>query len=235
MISSKSVHLCGLGASRKIKQKNFKGIYLRNHNGRFFHMFAQTTHVVASPHRFARVGIPAIDLVIYSKFHRNPFRVFGAHNGVKIWSFPLLWLLAFTIACTVVLVQAVIVNNYRAITLSFVFSKIFEHCFMLKYDRYFFAVLLGYLVSRDPLTKRALFCVRKASRRGHQCAPPATQSATRTAHLVMLSRYPPADLASQGPSNNTVHDVRTLATTMRTGRRSEGRRRRRRGGESAAR
>ena len=31
----------------------------------------------------------------YSKFHRNPFRSLGA-TGVEIWSFPLLWLLAFT-------------------------------------------------------------------------------------------------------------------------------------------
>jgi len=41
------------------------------------------------------------DLVIYFKFHRNPFRDFGA-PGVKIWPLPLLWLLAFTTACTTV-------------------------------------------------------------------------------------------------------------------------------------
>jgi len=45
------------------------------------------------------------DPIIYSKFHRNPFRGFGA-PGVEIWPFPLLWLVAFTTACTTV--QAVI-------------------------------------------------------------------------------------------------------------------------------
>jgi len=66
----------------------------------FFHVFAQTTHVVAAPHRFACVGIPR-NPVIYSTFHRNPFRGFGT-PWVKIWPFPLLWLVAFTTACTTV-------------------------------------------------------------------------------------------------------------------------------------
>ena len=44
-------------------------------------------------------------IVIYSRFHRNPFRGFGA-TGVEICPFPLLWLLAFTTACTAV--QAVV-------------------------------------------------------------------------------------------------------------------------------
>ena len=39
-------------------------------------------------------------VIIYSKFRRNPFRVFGAPE-VEICPFPLLWLLAFTTACTV--------------------------------------------------------------------------------------------------------------------------------------
>ena len=42
--------------SRRINQK-FKKLYLRNHNRCFFHVFAQTTHVVAAPHGFACVGI----------------------------------------------------------------------------------------------------------------------------------------------------------------------------------
>ena len=41
------------------------------------------------------------EVVIYFKFHRNPFRGFGA-QGVQIWPFPLLWLVAFTTACTTV-------------------------------------------------------------------------------------------------------------------------------------
>ena len=40
-------------------------------------------------------------MVIYSKYHRNPFRGFG-DPGVKIWPFPLLRLFAFTTACTTV-------------------------------------------------------------------------------------------------------------------------------------
>ena len=51
------------------------------------HVFAETTHVVAAPRGF---------VVTYSKLHRNPFRGFGA-TGVKIWPFPVLWLLTFTI------------------------------------------------------------------------------------------------------------------------------------------
>ena len=41
------------------------------------------------------------DPIIYSEFHRNPFRGFGA-PGAEIWPFPLLWLVAFTTACTTV-------------------------------------------------------------------------------------------------------------------------------------
>jgi len=37
------------------------------------------------------------DTVIYSTFHWNPSRGFGA-TADKIWPFPLLWLLAFTTA-----------------------------------------------------------------------------------------------------------------------------------------
>ena len=48
------------------------------------------------------------DPIIYSKFHRNPFRGFGAPGG-QIWRFPLLWQVAFTTACTTV--QAVIYKS----------------------------------------------------------------------------------------------------------------------------
>ena len=53
------------------------------------------------------------DPIIYSEFHRNPFRGFGAPGRVKIWPFPLLWLVAFTTACTTV--QAV-VQRFRQIS-----------------------------------------------------------------------------------------------------------------------
>jgi len=41
------------------------------------------------------------DIVMYSRFHQNLFCGFGA-MGVKICPFPLLWLLAFTTACTII-------------------------------------------------------------------------------------------------------------------------------------
>ena len=58
----------------------------------FFHVFAQTTHVVAAPHGFARVGILATRLYIPSLIE---IRLgVSEPQGVKIWPFPLLWLLA---------------------------------------------------------------------------------------------------------------------------------------------
>jgi len=42
-----------------------------------------------------------LDPIIHSKFHRNPFRGFGAPGGQNL-AFPLLWLVAFTTACTTV-------------------------------------------------------------------------------------------------------------------------------------
>ena len=71
--SSKSVHVCGLGASRSIMQKKC-------------------------------VVIPAARLYIPS-FIEIRSRLLEP-QGVKIWPFPLLWLVAFTTACTTV--QAVI-------------------------------------------------------------------------------------------------------------------------------
>ena len=70
----------------------------------FFHVFAQTTHVVAAPHGFAYAGIPATRLYI-SSFIKIRSGV-SEPQGVKIWPFPLLWLFVFTTACTTV--QAVI-------------------------------------------------------------------------------------------------------------------------------
>ena len=105
-ISSKSVHVCGLGASRRIMQKKILkyGIPKKPQHV-FFHVFAQTTHVVAAPHGFACVGIPATRLYIPS-FIEIHSRV-SEPQGVKIWPFPLLWLVAFTTAYTTV--QAVII------------------------------------------------------------------------------------------------------------------------------
>ena len=58
--SSKSVHFCVLGVSRRIKQRIFLKVHLtKKPQHVFFHMFAQTTHVVAAPHGFACAGIPA--------------------------------------------------------------------------------------------------------------------------------------------------------------------------------
>jgi len=49
------------------------------------------------------------DLVIYSNFIESRSGV-SEPQGVKIWPFPLLWLVAFTTACTAV--QAVINNHF---------------------------------------------------------------------------------------------------------------------------
>jgi len=67
-------------------------------------VFAQTTHVVAAPHGFACVVIPATRLYIPSFIEIRSG--VSEPRGVKIWPFPLLWLVAFTTACTTV--QAVI-------------------------------------------------------------------------------------------------------------------------------
>jgi len=92
-------------AGREPKNKAKK--FLKNKKGTpkkpqhvFFHVFAQTTHVVAAPRGFACVVIPASRFYIPS--------VIEIRSGVselqwvKIWFFPLLWLVAFTTACTTV-------------------------------------------------------------------------------------------------------------------------------------
>ena len=124
--SSKSVHVCGLGASRRIMQKkNLKKGISKKPQHVFFHVFAQTTHVVAAPHGFACVGIPATRLYIPS-FIEIRSRV-SEPQGVKICPFPLLWLVAFTTACTTV--QAVMLRrhlwrpSYHALTLAGSFSS----------------------------------------------------------------------------------------------------------------
>jgi len=100
--SSKSVHFCALGVSRRIKQKIKKlkkGIPKKPQHV-FFHVFAQTTHVVAAPRGFACVAIPATRLYIPSFIEIRSG--VSEPQGVKIWPFPLLWLVAFTTACTTV-------------------------------------------------------------------------------------------------------------------------------------
>ena len=66
----------------------------------FVHVFAQTTHVVAAPHGFACVGIPLTRLYILSVIEIRSG--VSELQGVKIWPFPLLWLFAFTTACTTI-------------------------------------------------------------------------------------------------------------------------------------
>ena len=78
----------------------------------FFHVFAQTTHVVAAPDGFACVGIPATWLYIYIPSFIEIRSGVSEPQGVKIWPFPLLWLFAFTTACTTI--QAV---RYTGISL----------------------------------------------------------------------------------------------------------------------
>ena len=77
----------------KNKAKKFKTVYLRSHN-----RCSPIPPTLQQRHMdlCVYVGVPSThDVVIYSKFHRNSFRRFGA-QGVKICPFQLLWLLAFT-------------------------------------------------------------------------------------------------------------------------------------------
>ena len=97
--SSKSVHVCGLGASRRMMQKKIKKGIFKKPQHVLFHVFAQTTHVVAAPHGFACVGILATRLYIPSFIEIRSG--FWSPMG-QIWPFPLLWLVAFTTACTTV-------------------------------------------------------------------------------------------------------------------------------------
>ena len=53
----------------------------------FFHVFAQTTHVVASATWICMCGHTR-DPIIYSKFHRNPFRGFGTPGDQNL-AFPI--------------------------------------------------------------------------------------------------------------------------------------------------
>jgi len=53
-------------------------------------VFAQTTHVVAAPHGFACVVIPATPLYIPSFIEIRSG--VSEPQGIKIWPFPLLWL-----------------------------------------------------------------------------------------------------------------------------------------------
>jgi len=84
-------------ARREPKNKVKKGIPKKPQHV-FFHVFAQTTHVVTAPHGFACLGIPATRLYIPS-FIEIRLGVLEP-QGVKIWPFPLLWLVAFTTAFT---------------------------------------------------------------------------------------------------------------------------------------
>ena len=87
----------------------------------FFHVFAQTIHVVAAPHGFACVVIPAARLYIPSFIEIRSG--VSEPQGVKIWPFPLLWLVAFTTACTTV--QAVTSRDNTLCTPGFVADVVF--------------------------------------------------------------------------------------------------------------
>ena len=100
---------------RKNKVKNFKKGIPKKPQHVFFHVFAQTTHAVAVPSEFACVGTPATRLYIPSFIEIRSG--VSEPQGVKIWPFPLLWLVAFTTACTTV--QAVIQISYNSDTVKY--------------------------------------------------------------------------------------------------------------------
>ena len=74
--SSKSDHVCALGASRRIKQKIIKKVYLRNHNTCFSRV--RPDHPRCRSATWICICGHTRDVVIYSNFHQNPFRGFGA-------------------------------------------------------------------------------------------------------------------------------------------------------------
>ena len=75
--SLKSVHVCGLGASRSIKQKTkkLKKVYLRNHNTCFSRV--RQEHPRCRSATWICMCGHTRDPVICSKFHRNTFKSFG--------------------------------------------------------------------------------------------------------------------------------------------------------------
>ena len=87
----------------------------------FFHVFAQTTHVVAAPHGFACVVIPAARLNIPSFIEIRSG--VSEPQGVKIWPFPLLWLVAFTTACSTVQAVMGIGERFKALTIHIVMCR----------------------------------------------------------------------------------------------------------------
>ena len=77
-------HVCALGVSRRIKQKTKKKVYLRNHN-MCFYTCSPRPPTLSQRHMDLH---HTRDPIIYSKFHRNPFRGFGAPGGHNL-AFPI--------------------------------------------------------------------------------------------------------------------------------------------------
>ena len=84
--SSKSVHICALGASRRIKQTIFKKVYLRNHNMCFF-TCSPKPPTLAQRHMDLRVWSYPWPGYIF-QVSSNPFRGFGAPGGQNL-AFPI--------------------------------------------------------------------------------------------------------------------------------------------------
>ena len=93
--SSKSVHLCGLGASRRIKQKNLKR-YRTEETTTCVFSRVRPDHPRCRSATWIRVCGHTRDVVIglYSEFHRNPFRGFGAPGGQNL-AFPITLAIGF--------------------------------------------------------------------------------------------------------------------------------------------
>ena len=96
--SSKSVHWCALGASQRLKQKikKLKKVYLSNHNHNMF--FSRVRPGPDHPRCRSATWICMCgytrDVVIYSQFHRNQFRGFGAPGGQNL-AFPITLAIGF--------------------------------------------------------------------------------------------------------------------------------------------
>ena len=83
--SSKSVHVCGLGASRRIMQKNLKNIPKKPQ-----HVISRVRpdHLRCRSATWICMCGHTRDPIIYSNFHRNLFKGFGTPGGQNL-AFPI--------------------------------------------------------------------------------------------------------------------------------------------------
>ena len=78
-----------------------------------------TSHVLPRPPTLSQRHVDlhtcySFAVVRHSEFYLNSFRGFGQRVGVEICPFPLLWVLAFTTACTTVQTAFIVIRPHRS-------------------------------------------------------------------------------------------------------------------------